>query len=66
MPDTRKLARRHKWLKWFWAANFPLCLGLYLLLPEKWLLLYLALVSVYANFASEASTEQAAKARGNE
>lgn len=54
---------RHRLLKWFWAGNFPVCLGLYLYAADSVTLLYLALVSIYANFASEASVEQAARAR---
>lgn len=57
------VARHHRWAKWFWAANFPVVILLYLYLDERLLLLYLAIVSVYANFASEASTEQGALGR---
>lgn len=57
------VARNHRRLKWFWAANLPLVVALYFLLPSKYLLLYLAIVSVYANFAAEAGTEQSAEAR---
>lgn len=60
-PD--KVATRHKWLKRFWIANFPVCVCLYLFAPSKVTLLYLALVSVYANYASEAAVEQAAEGR---
>lgn len=57
------IARRHRLFKIFWLANFPLCIALYMLAPSKITLLYLALVSVYANFASEAAVEQAAVGR---
>lgn len=57
------IARRHRLLKIFWLANFPVCIALYMVAPSKITLLYLALVSVYANYAGEAAVEQAAVGR---
>ena len=60
MHDPEQVARHHRWLKWFWIATFPVCAALYLMAPDKVTLLYLALVSVYANVAGEAGAEIAA------
>lgn len=47
---------------WVWIANLPVCVVLYLLAPGKVTLLYLALVSVYANIASHAAALHASRA----
>lgn len=51
------------WASIFWAANFPAVIAVYWLAPDVWKqasILYLALVSVYANFAGHISGWQSA------
>lgn len=47
------------WLTWFWTANLPPVLAAYLLLGndafQRVMLLYLAVVSIWANVASHAA-----------
>lgn len=47
------------WLTWFWVANFPPVIFLYLTVDSKTFqsisLLYLAIVSIWANVAGHAS-----------
>jgi len=48
----------------FWLANFPPVIVCYVFLPEVWKsasILYLALVSIYANFASHVAAWQAGR-----
>lgn len=52
----------HRVLVWVWIANLPVCVLLYLWAPDRVTLLYLALVSVYANIASHAAAEHASRA----
>ncbi len=52
----RFLRKFHGFGAWFWAANFPVVIAVYFLAPQVWAnvsILYLALVSVYANFATD-------------
>lgn len=63
MTDATSSARHHRQLKWFWIGNLPVCVALYLAAPTTVTLLYLALVSVYANIVSHAGAEQACEAR---
>jgi hypothetical protein len=52
------------WLVWFWMANFPPVILIYALAPEVWKqssILYLALVSIYANVAGHWAAWQASR-----
>lgn len=63
--DPALLRSFHGWATVFWLANFPPVVTLYLLVPsesfQNFCLLYLALVSVYANVAGEWSAWQASR-----
>lgn len=53
------------WLVWFWVANFPPVILIYALAPDVWKqasILYLALVSIYANVAGHWAAWQASRA----
>lgn len=63
VAEAAVAARHHRYLKWFWVANLPVCIGLYAWAPQTVTLLYLAVVSVYANIVSHAGAEQACEAR---
>ena len=41
---------------WFWVANFPVCIALYLWAPTAVMGLYIALCSIYANVEASAAT----------
>lgn len=65
IDDPAWLRSLNGWLTIFWLANYPPVIALYLLIPndsfQSFCLLYLALVSIWANVASSASTWQAAR-----
>ena len=54
--------KEHVYKKWFWRANYPVAILLYIFTDEKILLLYTLLCSVYANEETSASAEEARKA----
>lgn len=49
----------HKYKKWFWRANYPVAIALYIYTDESVLLFYTLLCSVYANEESSAAAEEA-------
>lgn len=52
------------WLVWFWMANFPPVILIYVFAPQVWKdasILYLALVSIYANVAGHWAAWQASR-----
>lgn len=52
----RFLRRFHGFAAWFWFANFFAVIAVYFWAPNTWAnasILYLALVSIYANFATD-------------
>jgi hypothetical protein len=52
------------WLVWFWMANFPPVIAIYFWAPDVWKqvsILYLALVSIYANVAGHWAAWQASR-----
>jgi hypothetical protein len=53
----------HTYKKWFWRANYPVAILLYIFTDEKILLFYTLLCSVYANEETSASAEEAKKAQ---
>lgn len=57
-PDNR--TKMHRKLKWFWALNVPVVGIMYFTMSERIFLLYISLISVYANVASHWSAEEAA------
>lgn len=63
---ARRTARRHKRWAWFWYANIPPVVVSYFLMPrEVWeaaMLVYLALVSIWALGISHQGRAGAAKA----
>lgn len=64
LADSRAQMKIHLWLAIFWAVNLPVVCVVYFALPDVWKgvsILYLAIVSIYANFAGEISGWQAAK-----
>lgn len=64
LADAEKQKKFHFNLAIFWAINLPVVCAVYFLLPEVWKgasILYLAVVSIYANFVGEISSWQAAK-----
>lgn len=64
LGDSRAQMKTHLWLAIFWAVNLPIVCAVYFFLPDVWKgasILYLAIVSIYANFAGEISGWQAAK-----
>jgi hypothetical protein len=64
LNDPAYLLSANGWLAVFWAVNFPIVIGLYTFLPGAWQamsILYLALVSVYANFVGHISSWQASR-----
>lgn len=53
---TERMRRFYGCSATFWAWNFPVVIGLYSFLPDVWQavsILYLALVSVWANFSTD-------------
>lgn len=54
----------HKWLTWFWVANFPVATLLYFYTGQKLMGFYIALCSVYANVEASAAAKEGAE--GNE
>lgn len=54
---------QHTYKKWFWRANYPIAIILYIFTDEKILLFYTLLCSVYANEETSASAEEAKKAQ---
>ena len=64
LADVNAQKKLHLRLAIFWAINLPVVCLIYFLLPEVWKeasILYLAVVSIYANFVGEISSWQAAK-----
>lgn len=63
--DPKRLRAFHAWATLFWMANFPPVIALYLLTTssrfQRFCLLYLAVVSIYANVAGEWSAWQASR-----
>lgn len=62
--DPLFLQHFNGWATVFWFWNFPLVIGLYSFLPDVWQqvsLLYLAVVSVYANFVGHISAWQSSR-----
>jgi hypothetical protein len=63
---ARRTNRRHTLWAWFWFANIPPVVGSYLLLErdvwEASMLVYLAVVSIWANAATHLSRAGAAAA----
>lgn len=59
MISPKAMQVANLWLTWFWVANFPPVIALYLLLGgdqfQSFCLLYLALVSIWANVAGHLS-----------
>lgn len=58
------LRRFHAYATWQWAAHFPVVVCLYVFERHAWTaasILYLALVSVYANMVGHWSSWQAAR-----
>lgn len=53
----------HTYKKWFWRANYPIAIALYVFTDEKILLFYTLLCSVYANEETSASAEEAKRAQ---
>lgn len=49
----------HLYKKWFWRANYPVAILLYLYSNEKVLLFYTLLCSVYANDETSAGAHYA-------
>lgn len=59
------LRKFHGWMTVQWAAHLPVVLLMYFFLPDAWekiSILYLALVSIYANMATHWSAWQGARA----
>lgn len=63
--DPAFLRTFNGWLTWFWLLNFPPVITLYLVMDsttfQAFCLLYLALVSIWANVAGHWSGWQAAR-----
>lgn len=63
--DPVFMKKANGWLTIFWILNFPPVIGLYLLIDsdrfQKFCLLYLALVSIWANVAGHWSAWQASR-----
>jgi hypothetical protein len=53
----------HAYKKWFWRANYPVAIALYIFTNEKILLMYTLLCSVYANEETSAGADEAKKAQ---
>lgn len=62
--DAVFMRRVNGWLVWFWVANFPPVVLIYFFAPDIWKqtsILYLALVSIYANVAGHWAAWQASR-----
>lgn len=62
--NTAVLQRANGWLVIHWALHFPVVVFLYVAYPSVWekaSILYLALVSIYANFVGHLSAWQSAR-----
>ena len=62
--DPIFMRKLNGWLTMFWVLNFPVVIGIYYLVPETWKgisILYLALVSIYANVAGHLAAWQASR-----
>lgn len=58
----------HGWLAIQWAVHLPVVIFLYIVFPRVWekmSILYLALVSIYANFVSHWGAWQSTRAEVN-
>lgn len=57
--DAAQIKKANGWLTWFWISNLPPVIALYLVLDSEafqaFCLLYLAIVSIWANIASHAA-----------
>lgn len=57
---------RYRAEKWWWAANVPAVIALYVFAPAAWKqvsILYLALVSIYALVLTADGNEEASRAK---
>lgn len=55
--------KSHTYKKWFWMANYPICVALYLLANTKVMGLYIALCSIYANVETSHGAQEAKDAQ---
>jgi len=53
----------HRFKKYFWQFNYPVCFSLYLFAPPKVMGLYIALCSIYANVETSDGADEAKKAQ---
>jgi hypothetical protein len=63
--NPRSQYRFHKWMAYFWLINMAVVVGAFSFLPAVWKtasVLYLVLVSLYANFATDYGAMSAAEA----
>lgn len=54
--DALTQIKVHRWFIRFWMVNFVVALSVFIFLPDVWAsasILYLTLVSLYANFATD-------------
>lgn len=56
---SKMFKNRHQYLMWFWICNFPVAVILYFVTNEQVMLLYTAVMSVYANVESSAAAKEA-------
>lgn len=64
LADAGAQKKLHLWLMYFWAIQLPIVCLMYFFLPDIWKgvsILYLAIVSIYANFVGHFGSWQAAK-----
>lgn len=64
LDDAKEQMSLHMWLMIFWAVQLPLVCVVYFVLPDVWKassILYLAIVSIYANFVGHFGSWQASK-----
>lgn len=62
--DPRDVARRARWRKWFWLANYALVpLVAARIVPPEWAIAYLTFLSVQALVEAASATEQGAESR---
>jgi hypothetical protein len=64
LDDAQEQMTLHMWLMIFWAVQLPIVCLIYFFLPDVWKavsILYLAIVSIYANFVGHFGSWQASK-----
>ncbi len=64
MTKAEKSERFHRWMTIQWLVHLPVVVGIYFVFPDVWeamSILYLALVSIYANVVSHAGAMQASR-----